>query len=59
VSDEFIAQAETRAEKLGSSLGVMSAIFYFKPPALRLRRRGVITILITVGVPLMQAISGQ
>jgi len=28
-ADEFIAQAETRAEKLGSSLGVMAAIFYF------------------------------
>jgi hypothetical protein len=24
-------EAETRAEKLGSSLGVMSAIFYFLP----------------------------
>ena len=50
-SDEFIAQAETRAEKLGSSLGVMSAIFYFMP--------FVITILIIVGVPLIQTISGQ
>jgi hypothetical protein len=43
-SDEFIAQAETRAEKLGSSLGVtprgcfaMSAIFFFMPPALHRR----------------------
>jgi Flp pilus assembly protein TadB len=50
-ADEFIAQAETRAEKLGSSLGVMSAIFYFMP--------FVITILIIVGVPLIQTISGQ
>ena len=30
-ADEFIAQAETRAEKLGSSLGVMAAVFYFMP----------------------------
>jgi hypothetical protein len=59
-SDEFIAQeAETRAEKLGSSLDVMSATFYFMPPALRRRRRVVITVLIIVGVPLMQTISGQ
>jgi len=43
--------AETRAEKLGSSLGVMSAIFYFMP--------FVVTVLIIVGVPLMQTISGQ
>ena len=50
-SDEFIAQAETRAEKLGSSLRVMSAIFYFMP--------FVITILIIVGAPLIQTISGQ
>lgn len=50
-ADEFIAQAETRAEKLGSSLGVMSAIFYFMA--------FVITILIIVGVPLIQTISGQ
>jgi hypothetical protein len=50
-ADEFIAQAETRAEKLGSSLGVMSAIFYFMP--------FVITILIIVGVPLIQTISGK
>ena len=50
-SDEFIAQAEIRAEKLGSSLGVMSAIFYFMP--------FVITVLIIVGVPLLQTISGQ
>ena len=50
-SDEFIAQAETRAEKLGSSLGVMSAIFYFMP--------FVITILVIVGVPLIKTISGQ
>lgn len=48
---EFIAQAETRAEKLGSSLGVMSAIFYFMP--------FVITVLVIVGVPLVQTISGQ
>jgi hypothetical protein len=39
------------AEKLGSSLGVMSAIFYFMP--------FVITVLIIVGVPLIQTISGQ
>jgi hypothetical protein len=50
-ADEFIAQAETRAEKLGSSLGVMSAIFYFMP--------FVITILIIVSVPRIQTISGQ
>jgi hypothetical protein len=49
-SDEFIAQAETRTEKLGSSLGVMSAIFFFMP--------FVITILLIVGVPLIQTISG-
>jgi len=49
-SDEFIAQAETRAEKLGSSLGVMSAIFYFMP--------FVITVLIIVGVPLISTING-
>jgi Flp pilus assembly protein TadB len=49
-ADEFIAQAETRAEKLGSSLGVMSAIFYFMP--------FVITVLVIVGVPLINTISG-
>lgn len=49
-ADEFIAQAETRAEKLGSSLGVMAAIFYFMP--------FVITILVVVGVPLIQTITG-
>jgi hypothetical protein len=49
VSDEFIAQAETRAEKLGSSLGVMAAIFYFMP--------FVITVLVVVGVPLIQTIA--
>ncbi len=49
-ADEFIAQAETRAERLGSSLGVMSAIFYFLP--------FVITVLVIVGVPLMNTISG-
>jgi Flp pilus assembly protein TadB len=49
-ADEFIAQAETRAEKLGSSLGVMAAIFYFMP--------FVITILVVVGVPLIQTIIG-
>lgn len=49
-SDEFIAQVETRAEKLGSSLGVMSAIFYFMP--------FVITVLVIVGVPLISTISG-
>jgi len=27
-ADEFIAQAETRAEKLGSNLNVMAAVFY-------------------------------
>jgi Flp pilus assembly protein TadB len=50
-ADEFIAQAETRAEKLGSSLGVMAAIFYFMP--------FVITILVVVGVPLIQTITGS
>ena len=49
-ADEFIAQAETRAEKLGSSLGMKSAIFYFMP--------FVITVLIIVGMPLIQTISG-
>ena len=49
-ADEFIAQAETRAERLGSSLGVMSAIFYFMP--------FVITVLVIVGVPLLNTISG-
>jgi Flp pilus assembly protein TadB len=48
-ADEFIAQAETRAEKLGSSLGVMAAIFYFMP--------FVITVLTVVGVPLIQTIT--
>jgi Flp pilus assembly protein TadB len=48
-ADEFIAQAETRAERLGSSLGVMSAIFYFLP--------FVITVLVIVGVPLINTIS--
>jgi hypothetical protein len=50
-ADEFIAQAETRAEKLGSSLGVMAAIFYFMP--------FVITVLTVVGVPLISSITGQ
>ncbi|MFA5872722.1 MAG: hypothetical protein WC832_02035 [Anaerolineales bacterium] len=50
-ADEFIAQAETRAEKLGSSLGVMAAIFYFMP--------FVITVLTVVGVPLIQTITGS
>jgi Flp pilus assembly protein TadB len=49
-ADEFIAQAETRAEKLGSSLGVMAAIFYFMP--------FVITVLTVVGVPLISTITG-
>ena len=49
-ADEFIAQAETRAEKLGSNLGVMAAIFYFMP--------FVITVLVVVGVPLINTISG-
>jgi hypothetical protein len=49
----------TCAEKLGSSLGVMSAIFYFMPPALRRRRRVVITVLVIVGVPLIETISRQ
>ncbi len=49
-ADEFIAQAETRAEKLGSSLGVIAAVFYFMP--------FVITILVIVGVPLIQTITG-
>jgi hypothetical protein len=50
-------QAETRAEKLGSSLEVtprgcfaISAIFYFMP--------FVITVLVIVGVPLVQTIAG-
>ncbi len=51
IADEFIAQAETRAEKLGSSLGVMAAVFYFMP--------FVITVLVVVGVPLIQTITGQ
>ena len=29
-ADEFIVQAETHAEKPGSNLGVMAAVFYFK-----------------------------
>jgi Flp pilus assembly protein TadB len=49
-ADEFIAQAETRAEKLGSNLGVMAAIFYFMP--------FVITVLVVVGVPLINTIGG-
>jgi Flp pilus assembly protein TadB len=49
-ADEFIAQAETRAERLGSNLGVVSAVFYFLP--------FVVTVLVIVGVPLIQAISG-
>jgi len=48
--DEFIAQAETRAERLGSNLGVVSAVFYFLP--------FVVTVLVIVGVPLIQTISG-
>ena len=50
-ADEFIAQAETRAEKLGSSLGVMAAVFYFMP--------FVITVLVIVGVPLISTIAGS
>jgi Flp pilus assembly protein TadB len=50
-ADEFISQGETRAEKLGSSLGVMAAIFYFMP--------FVITVLTVVGVPLISTITGQ
>ena len=50
-TDDFIAQAETRAEKLGSSLGVMAAVFYFMP--------FVITVLTVVGVPLISTITGQ
>ncbi len=50
-ADEFIAQAETRAEKLGSSLGVMAAVFYFMP--------FVITVLTVVGVPLISTITGH
>jgi len=49
-ADEFIAQAKTRAEKLGSNLGVMAAVFYFMP--------FVITVLVVVGVPLIQTITG-
>ena len=43
-SNEFIAQAETRAEKLGSSLGVMSDIFSFMS--------FVVMILVIVGGPI-------
>lgn len=50
-SDEFVAQAETRAEKLGTTLGVLSAIFYFMP--------FVITVLVIVGVPLIATIQGS
>ncbi len=49
-ADDFIAQAETRAEKLGSNLGVMAAVFYFMP--------FVITVLTVVGVPLINTIAG-
>lgn len=49
-ADEFIAQAETRAERLGSNLGVVSAVFYFLP--------FVVTVLVIVGVPLIQVIMG-
>jgi hypothetical protein len=44
-----VAVRENCAKKLGSRLGVMSAIFYFIPPALRRRRWVVITVLISVG----------
>ena len=50
-ADEFIAEGETRAEKLGSSLGVMAAVFYFMP--------FVITVLTVVGVPLISTITGS
>ena len=40
-----------RAEKLGSSLGVMAAVFYFMP--------FVITVLVVVGVPLISTITGN
>lgn len=50
-ADDFLAQAETRAEKLGSSLGVMAAVFYFMP--------FVITVLVVVGVPLISTITGH
>jgi len=50
-ADDFIAQAETRAEKLGSNLGVMAAVFYFMP--------FVITVLTVVGVPLISTITGR
>jgi hypothetical protein len=49
-AEAFIAQAETRAEKLGSNLGVMAAVFYFMPFG--------ITVLTVVGVPLINTISG-
>jgi hypothetical protein len=49
-TDEFITQAETRAERLDSNLGVVSAVFYFLP--------FMITVLVIVGVPLIQVISG-
>jgi len=48
-ADDFIAQPEACAEKLGSSLGVMAAVFSFMP--------FVITVLTVVGVPLIQTIS--
>jgi hypothetical protein len=51
LADEVIALAETRAEKLGSSLGVMAAINYLMP--------FVITVLVVVGVPLIQTIGGR
>jgi hypothetical protein len=47
-ADDFFIQAETRAEKLGSNLGVMAAVFYSMP--------FVITVLTVVGVLLINTI---
>jgi hypothetical protein len=49
-ADDFIAQAETRAEKLGSSLGMIAAVFCFMP--------FVLSMLTAVGVPLISTITG-
>jgi len=51
MADGFIAQAETRAEMLGNSLGMRVVVFYFMP--------FVITVLVVVGVPLIQTIAGS
>lgn len=49
MADGFIAKAETRAEKLGNSLGMRVAVFYFMP--------FLITVLV-VGVSLIKTIIG-